>query len=59
MKEITIERGLSGDFFVGVYVDKELQLDKKYFCRGQGSAFLTALELQEEYPDYSIEYYLE
>ena len=54
MKEIAIEQLLFRDYYVAVYVDQDLILDKKYYCAGLPSAIQTALELQKKYPDYKI-----
>lgn len=44
---IEIEKMLFGDYRVQVW-NKELQseLDREYFCRGWGSALLTALDIR-------------
>ena len=57
MREIAIEKLLFGDFYVAVYKDQELLLDKKYYCAGIVSALATATELMKRYPDFEITKY--
>jgi len=47
-KHIEIEKMLFGDYRVQVW-EKDLNsaLDREYFCRGWGSAYLTALGIRE------------
>lgn len=53
-KEIAIEPLLFGEYYVAVYENQELLLDKKYYCINRVVAEITAQELLKKYPDYVI-----
>ena len=56
-KEIAIEKLLFNDYYVAVYKDQDLVLDRKYYCAGNESALATAEELKKRYPDFEITRY--
>lgn len=57
-KEIAIEALLFGEYYVGVYENQNLILDKKYYCVNLEVAEMTAKFLKEnKYKDFEIIYY--
>lgn len=55
--EIAIEPLLFGEYYVSVYKDKDLILDKKYYCINLDTAMITAGVLKGKYPDAILKMY--
>ncbi len=55
--EIAVEPLFFGEYYVAVYKDRNLILDKKYYCINLDTAMITAGVLKGKYPEAKIVMY--